>query len=288
MNDLMKLLETEPWRHAIMVLIIIAGAILLAKVLRAILNRYMKRSSEDLNITDPTTFFFLRNAINFLVTILALILIFYSIPQFKSLGVSLFAGAGIFAAIVGFASQQAFSNLVGGVFIVLFKPFKVGDVIKVGDKFFGIVEDITLRHTVLNSMENRRIVIPNAIVSAETILNSSLVETKICNFVEIGISYDSDIDLAMRLMKDEAMKHPDYIDNRDQEDIDSGQDAVITRVIGFGDSSVNLRAQVWSNDHIAGFSMKCDLNKAIKERFDQEGVEIPYPYRTIVYKEQPS
>ena len=61
-------------------------------------------------------------------------------------------------------------------------------------------------------------------------------------------------------------------------------DPVIVRVIGFGDSSVNLRGYIWSKDHISGFYLKCDLFKSVKERFDKEGIEIPFPYRTIVYK----
>jgi len=232
---------------------------------------------------DPTTFYFFRNAINAILIIGAVIAIFYNIPELKTFGLSLFAGAGILAAAIGFASQQAFSNIIGGIFLVLFKPFKVGDIISVGTHF-GTVEDITLRHTVINGLENRRIVIPNSTMSSETILNSSLTDEKVCMFVEIGISYDSNIDQAFSIMVDEAKKHPYYLDNRTEQEKAEEKPPVITRVLSFGDSSVNLRAQVWAPDPINGFNMKCDLLKSIKERFDREGVEIPYPYRTIVYK----
>ena len=69
----------------------------------------------------------------------------------------------------------------------------------------------------------------------------------------------------------------------DQED----KPAVQVLLTGFGDSSVNLRAAVWAADPIKSFRMKCELHKAIKERFDKEGVEIPFPYRTLVYKNKP-
>ena len=59
----------------------------------------------------------------------------------------------------------------------------------------------------------------------------------------------------------------------------------MVRLLEFGESSVNLRAQVWSENPGKGFELKCDINKSIKERFDREGVEIPFPHRTIVYKE---
>ncbi len=257
---------------------------IISKVLKAILNRSIKKFSTDLQL-DPTKFYFLRNAINAILLISSLIVIFLFIPELKNVGISLFAGAGILAAVIGFASQHAFSNIVGGIFLVIFKPIKVGDVVSVGT-YFGIVEDITLRHTVINGMENRRIVIPNSTMSAETILNSSLNDEKVCIFMEIGISYDSSIDKAFEIMVDEAINHPTFLDNRSEEDKQLGKPAVVTRVLGFGESSVNLRAQVWAADPISGFSMKCDLFKSIKERFDREGIEIPYPYRTIVYKDK--
>ena len=110
------------------------------------------------------------------------------------------------------------------------------------------------------------------------------MDEMICNFVEFGISYDSDIDKAMKIISEEVMKHPNYFDNRTEEEIKEGKPPVMIRVIGFGDSSVNLRAYVWTKDHVSGFILKCDINKSIKERFDKEGIEIPFPYRTIVFK----
>ena len=102
----------------------------------------------------------------------------------------------------------------------------------------------------------------------------------------MGISYDSDIDLAMNIMREEAKKHAECIDNRSEESKEKGDDMITTRLIGFGDSSVNIRAYVWASDPINGFVMKTDLYKSIKKRFDSEGIEIPFPYRTIVYKDE--
>ena len=215
------------------------------------------------------------------------VLIIYRLPGGKALAVSLFAGAGIFAAIVGFASQQAFSNIVGGIFIVIFKPFRVDDLIQVGADRMGFVVDITLRHTVIRDFNNRRIIIPNSVISAETVLNFTIEDQKICRWVEIGISYDSDINLAKKIMQEEALKHPLLIDNRTEEDIAEGKPQVDVRVIGFGDSSVNLRAWIWANSNGEAFAIHTDLNESIKARFDAEGIEIPFPYRTLVYKDAP-
>lgn len=272
------------WVHtAVTIGIILLVAGITDKILRLILSRYIERSSRVLNV-DPTKYRFLKNAQRAIIMILALVFIFHSIPGLKNIGLSLFASAGIFAAIIGFASQQAFSNIISGIFIVTSKPFRVGDIIKIGDLHSGTVEDITLRHTVIRNFENRRIIVPNAVISAQTIENSTISDPKICNFLFLGISYDSSIDKAILIIQEEALKHPDFMDNRTTEELKNGLPPVIVRVVGFGDSSVNLRASIWSKDASTGFAMKCDLNKSIKERFDDEGIEIPFPYRTIVYK----
>ncbi|MTI20341.1 mechanosensitive ion channel family protein [Fulvivirga sp. RKSG066] len=271
--------------YIIFPLAVLAGAFFLSRVLRYFIRRFVKRMSESMKL-DPTKYNFLSNAINFIILILAVMVIFYHIPQLKQYGVGIFASAGVLAAIVGFASQSAFSNIVSGVFIVLFKPFRVGDHISLSKGNSGEVEDITLRHTVIKNYENRRIVIPNSIISDDTIVNSSLNEDKTCMYVLFGISYDSDIDLATKIMQEEAMKHPDILDNRSAADKRDGSPMVVVRLIDFGDSSVNLRAYVWATDPMVGFMMKCDLHKSIKKRFDAEGIEIPYPHRTIVYKDK--
>jgi small-conductance mechanosensitive channel len=217
----------------------------------------------------------------------ALIAIFILIPPLKSLGLTLFAGAGLLTAILIFASQQAMANIISGIFIVASKPFRVDDIVKIGDMRLGKVEDIMLRHTIIRDFENRRIIIPNSVMSTETIVNSTIKDEAICNFVEFGISYDSEVNLAMNIIQQEAINHPNYIDHRTEEDKKEGVPPVRVRVIGFGDSSVNLRAYVWTKDHSSGFVLKCELFKSVKEQFDKQGIEIPFPYRTLVFKNQP-
>lgn len=287
MKEVTEFFESQAWlfsiRHWIIVIVILLLTIVLSRLVRRALKKYFQRQDQTNDL--QTNFLFISNAVNFLFFIGATILIFYTIPPLRALGLTLFAGAGILAAIIGFASQAAFSNIVGGIFIVIFKPYRVGDMIKVGNLEWGIVENITLRHTVIRSFQNERYYIPNSTMSSENILNASIEESKNCMFVEMGISYDSDVDLAMKIMKEEATKHPSCRDFRSQEEKDAGKEQVVVRLISFGDSSVNLRAYVWADDPITGFIMKTELFKSIKERFDQEGVEIPFPHRTIVYKD---
>ena len=262
---------------------IILLAILITRIFRRIMHRYFEQSSHTLKV-DPTRYKFFKNAVSFIIFLIAFTIIFYTIPQLRTLGVSLFAGAGILAIIIGFASQAAFANIISGVFIVSSKPFRVGDYIKISNEFFGTVEDITLRHTVIRNNENRRIIIPNSLINSETSINSNIVDETTCSLIELGISYDSDIDKAIAIIQEETKKHPLLLDNRTDEDKEKGVPEVVVRVMGFGESSVNLRAYAWAATSFDGFVMRTDLFKIIKKRFDKEGIEIPYPYRTIVIK----
>ncbi len=277
--------QSIAFNHIVTSLIILVIAFIISKILRYALSRFVKAASAKLNV-DPTKYNFFKNAVSLIIFTIAMMIIFYRIPELKAYGVTLFASAGVFAAILGFASQSAFSNIITGIFLVIFKPFRVGDHIAISNNMSGEVEDITLRHTVIRNYENRRIVIPNSVISNETIINSSLNEDATCMYIVMGISYDSNIDLAMKIIQEEAEKHPNFLDRRSKEDIEENKPAVVVRLIDFGDSSVNLRGYVWANNPVDGFVMKCDLNKSIKERFDKEGIEIPFPYRTIVYKEK--
>jgi len=276
-------MESDAVKYTILIIVTASIAAILSIVLRKILNVFISKYANKLK-TDPTNFSFIKNSVGFIIYSFALIFIFYKIPYLKSLGTALFAGAGIIALVVGFASQKAFSNIISGIFILIFKPFKISDVIEFKDGQKGIVEEITLRHTIIKDYENRRIIIPNSAISEETIINSNIHDEKIRKHIEFSISYDSDIDKAMEIIRNEAQNHPLAIDNRTKHEKTNNEPIIIVRVIALSDFSVDLKAYVWSNGNDNAFVLKCDLLKSVKHRFDKEGIEIPFPYRTLVYK----
>lgn len=268
-------------KNSALVIFIALLAVVLAKFLRVAMSKFVKRASNSLKV-DPTRYKFLKNTITFVVYGAATTLIIYTIPSLRALSLTLFAGAGIFAAILGFASQQAFSNIISGIFIVIFKPFRVDDLIKIGDQVSGIVEDITLRHTVIRDFKNRRIIIPNSVISAETVINSNIKDAKSCEHFQVGIGYKSDIDTAIKIIQEEAFRHPHFFDNRTPEEKKRNTIRVEVRVIELGEYAVTLRAYLWADDPFKAKEMLWDLNKTVKERFDQEGIEIPFPYRNVI------
>ena len=233
---------------------------------------------------DPTSFKFLRYVVLVGVYFIGIILCLFAFPSLKGVAQTAMGGAGVMALIVGFAAQEAFANIIGGLFIISFKPFRIGDLVKVTDTMVGTVTDITLRHTVIRNFENKMIVIPNSIINKEKLINYKLGELKCCERIEIGISYDSDIDLAKKIMQEECEKHPLILDNRNELDIQEGKPIVKTALIELNDSSMTIRAWTWGKDFSDSFQLKIDVLESIKKRFDKEGIEIPFPYRTIVMK----
>lgn len=272
------------WEQFVFAAIVLAIAFVVARILRFLIGRFFRRAAKRLNV-DPTRYNFLKNAVDFITFLVAIIIIFQSIQALRTFGTTLLTGAGILAAIVGFASQQAFSNIVGGVFLVIFKPFSVGDRVKIGALYTGDVEDITLRHTIIKDFENRRIVIPNSVISSETIVNSTMTDEKVCMFVEFNVSFDSSIDQAMKIIRETAEQQAYCIDNRTPTELSNGVPKIVVRVLDLTDYSVKLRAETWANNASEGFELKCALIKDVKEAFDREGIEIPYPHRTLVYRD---
>ena len=265
---------------------IVVSSYLIVQIGKAIVRRNIKKTYSDPEEENAkiTGLKFLYNTLSFLVYTIGAIAIIYTIPQFKNIGKTLFAGAGIFAAIIGFASQQAFSNIIGGIFLVIFKPFRVGDLIKVGQMDEGYVEDITLRHTVIRDFENKRIVIPNSLISTETIHNAHIKDERILNRIHFGISYDSDMDLAKTIIKKNGAAHPLFCDYTLPNHQPADDQSIDVRVVEWADSAIILRAYIWTDTQEDGFLLKHDLLKSVKKDFDANNIEIPFPHRTLVYK----
>lgn len=264
------------------ILLILIATIIIQRIVYHLINKFFTKSSKFLKV-DETKYRFFGYFVSAMIYLLGIGIAIYSIPALRTISVSFFAGAGILAAIIGFAAQSAFSNIISGIFIVIFKPFGVGDRITITN-ITGIVEDITLRHTVIRNFENKRIIIPNSIISIEKIENSSILDQKIHKNIEFTVSYDTNLDKAMKIIKKIAENSPYTIDNRKKEEIRAGKEIVEVKVVKLGDYGINIKTWVWVKDSADAFEIACYLNKKVKEEFDKVGIEIPFPYMTLVYK----
>ncbi len=286
------LFVSEEWfealRHNFKLILYLGVVAIVTIVSAASTNMWFKmriRRKTD-RLEDPTSYKFLRYVAIIGIYSTGILFALLAFPSLKGVAQTALGGAGVLALIAGVASQEALANLVGGIFIISFKPFRVGDIIKVTDTMVGTVTDITLRHTIIRNFENKMIVIPNAIINKEKLINYDLGELKVCERIEFQISYESDLDLAKQIMREECEKHPLIIDNRSEIDILNGKPMVRTALISINESTLTVRAWTWARNFGDAFDMRCDILESVKKRFDAEGIDLAYPHRTIVFKDE--
>lgn len=282
--DIIKQILPDQFESLAIFILVLLLTIFVEWLSRRALNRFIRINSQDIN-SDPTNYKFLANALRAIIYSIGIMLAIREYPPLRSVAGSLLAGAGIFAVAIGFASQQAFSNIISGIFLVIFKPFRVNDRLRVKDIYIGVVEDITMRHTVIRDVENRRIIIPNSVIATEVIVNSDHNDGKICKYVEFGVAMNTDIDKAKRIIYEEIEKHPYYLDPRNESAKAQDKPLVEVRLMRFTDFAMVLRGAAWSNNNANATEMQADLLESIKKRFDTEGVEMANPHFIVLKNE---
>ncbi len=186
------------------------------------------------------------------------------------------AGAGVAGIAVGFAAKDTLSNLIAGILLIIDRPFEVGDRIEVwsapkNSATWGDVIDIGLRATKIRTTDNIVIIIPNNEIMKRDIINYTTLSTDIRVRIPIGVSYDTDINKAKSVIMDIA-KTADWV-------LEDPPPKVVVRQ--FGESSVDLELRVWIKDARRRMDTISHMTDNIKEAFDKEGIEIPYPKRDI-------
>lgn len=179
--------------------------------------------------------------------------------------IAVLAAAGL---AVGLALQGSLANFAGGVLILLFRPFRVGEVID-AQGFLGSVKEIQIFHTVIKTFDNRTIIVPNGALSNDKITNLSREETRRVEWT-FGVSYDDDIRKVKELIL-EQIKSDDRI---------LAEPEPTCVLAEFGDSSVNFMARAWVN---AGdlWPVFWDMNERVKTAFDAADITIPFPQRDV-------
>jgi len=223
---------------------------------------------------DQTIVSYIVRFKNLLICLGGLLIYASLVPGLRALMGTMIAGAGITALIVGFAAKSTLANLISGLSLAVYRPFRIGDKVTIEGEY-GTVEDITLRHAIVRTWENKMLIIPNEKIDNMSVINYSIIDPSILLRLEVGVSYDTNIDLARRLMLEEANNCPHRLE---------GAEEPWVRVVAHSDFTIELRVYVWVPDVNEGWRARFWLLENIKKRFDREGVEIPFPYRTLVYK----
>ena len=172
---------------------------------------------------------------------------------------------------VGLALQDVIKNFVAGVFIYTDRPFRIGDWIEWKDNS-GVVEDISFRVTRVRTFDNELLTVPNHALTSDVVKNPVAKKTLRLKFV-FGIDYDDDVERATEIIVEEAERSEAILDDP----------APSVRLTELADSYVGLQARIWIDDPSRSDFVKAraDYVKAVKARFDEEGITIPFPQRTV-------
>ncbi len=250
-----------PWgiKFVSAILIYIIGRWIARLIVKSVV-KIMSKSNVDASLTK-----FAGNIISAVLTI------FILIAAIEQLGVDTTSIMAVFAAAglaVGLALKDSLSNFSAGIMLIMFKPFKLGDLVTAGGST-GVIEDIQIFNTVMRTGDNQEIIIPNGHIYGGSIINISARETRRIDLI-IGIGYDDNIGISKQLIEDIISKNTLILTDP----------APTIMVLNLGESSIDIAVRPWvkTADY---WIVRADLLQTIKETFDEKGISIPYPQRDV-------
>lgn len=214
---------------------------------------------------DKTLVPIFAQSVRILILIITLLAV---LNQFGVQTTSIVAVLGASALAIGLALQGTLSNVAAGMMLLILRPFKVGDAVDIGGTA-GVVDSISLFTTEMHTFDNVGVSMPNSRVWGNEIKNFNAFDTRRVDMV-FGIGYDDDIDKAMSIIK-EVLDSDDRVLDEPQTLIEVGN---------LGDSSVDIFVRPWSKSSDY-WGLKFHVTKTIKEKFDENGISIPYPQRDV-------
>lgn len=249
------------WLFKLLLFVLI---LLVARALSNITRRLADQAISKLNLSRLLRRMIVAGAANGVFIIGVLIAL-------SQIGISvgpLLAGLGIAGIIIGFALQDTLSNFASGMMILIYRPYDVGDLIDAGGEF-GTVTDMSLVSTVILTIDNQKLVIPNNLIWRGVIRNVTAEKTRRVDMT-FGISYDDDIPKAERVLNDIVTKHEKVLEDPEPD----------VRLHALGESSVDFVVRPWvrTEDY---WNVYWDVTREVKMRFDAEEISIPYPQRDV-------
>ena len=271
---LTKIPALEKFFHAVLIVFIAIPARDFLKIAITYLQTSIAHKTE--NKIDDIIFELLARFAGFIVFATAIVI------ALDLLGVNVMpfiAGAGVAGVAIGFAAKDTLSNLIAGILLIIDRPFEVGDRIEVWraptkSSTWGDVIDIGLRATKIRTTDNIVIIIPNNEIMLRDIINYTTITEKIRVRIDIGIAYDAEMQKAKNIMLQAA-------DSVGWVAKDPPPKVVVRN---FGESSVDLQLRVWIENPRKRMDTISYITDKVKELFDEQGVEIPYPKRDIYVK----
>ncbi len=189
---------------------------------------------------------------------------------------SLLTALGIGSLAIGLAAKDTLANMISGFTLMIDRPFHIGDRIQLTSGKSGDVVDIGLRSTRIRTPENTLLIIPNSELCNSTVHNMAFPDMRSQGRITVGVSYESDIQKAKRVMVEAAQEDPDVL----------AEPAPESFFISFGDNALQTSLIFWVTDYTKLFQVTDRLNISIMGRFKRNGITIPYPTRKIVLERE--
>lgn len=260
----LTLAETNALRPETLATILrVAVLVLVGVPLAFVLARLAERSSRA-RLT-PQVQMIVRKIVFYTVLAIVGVMIVYDLGFNLT---ALLGAAGIAGLAIGFASQTSVANIISGLFLIGEKPFGVGDLIKVGETT-GTVLSIDLLSVKLRTFDNQFVRIPNQTLMQSQLNNLTRFPIRRID-VPLSVAYKEDLAKVQRVLADVARENPHVLDEPEP----------LIMISGFGDSGIEIFFAVWAA-RADFFQVRRTLLPALKQRLDEEGVEIPFPHRTL-------
>lgn len=259
--------------RAIHVIIIFSVTIAAATLSGKIFRNYVQRS----NLPIPTSGL-AHGILKGTIIIIGLLIIL------SVLGISitpLITALGVGGLAVALALQDTLANLFAGIHILVEKSIRVGDFIRLESGQEGYVDDITWRTTRIRMLPNNMVVIPNSKLSQSIVTNYCLPEKRMSLLIPIGVSYSSDPEKIEKILIEEAKKAVGQVQG-----LLGDPEPFVRFIPGFGESSLDFTLICQVQEFVDQYLAQHELRKRIFKRFKEEGIEIPFPHRTVYLKEE--
>ena len=253
--------------------VIVFGMFILSKYVQWVLRRQVLQAFQ---IAEHTQFILLR-FLHFSLIIIGVVI------SLSTIGVSFTSLALIFGGLsigIGFGLQNIASNVISGFILIFERPIKIGDLVEIMDvDIFGRVSSINLRSTIIVSLDEKEIIVPNSQLITESVHNLTHYNNRFRIRITVGVSYGSDVKLVKKALLEAAHEHPQVI----KEAIPniSNVTAPFVRFINFGDSSLDFELLAWIPDSFQRFDVASDLHFMVWEKFKAYNIRIPFPQRDV-------
>ncbi len=252
---------------AILIILILSGTLILANITGNVVQVYADRFRDTL---PPSSIF--RNLAKGIIILLGVLVLL------NTLGISItpfITALGIGGLAVALALQDTLSNLFAGIHILISKQIRPGDYVKLETGEEGFVHDITWRNTTIRMLPNNMVIIPNSKLSSMVVVNYFLPQNELSVVVPVGVSYDSDLEKVEKITVEVAKEV--------MKEVDGGvpEFEPFIRYTQFADFSINFNVILRAKDYVSQFIVRHEFIKRLHKRYKKEGIEIPFPIRTV-------